>query len=71
MRRLALCSRLRYRNPLLFVLAVLLVFSTPSISLKQPPTLNKVEGANMEYTFDVVILRGGRGLYGNILVRVG
>ena len=66
-----MCSRLRYRNPLLIVLAVLLVFSTPSISLKQPPTLNKVVGANMEYTFDVVILRGGRGLYGNILVRIG
>jgi hypothetical protein len=44
---LALRSRLRYRNPLLIVLAVLLVFSTPSISLKQSPALDKVKGANM------------------------
>ena len=35
-------SRLRYRNPLLIVLAVLLVFSTVSISLKKSPALNKV-----------------------------
>jgi hypothetical protein len=36
-----------YRNPLLIVLAVLLVFSTPSISLKPSPALDKVKGANM------------------------
>lgn len=37
-------SILHYRNPRLIVPAVLLVFSTASISLKKSPALNKVGG---------------------------
>ncbi len=36
--------RLRYRTPLLIVLAILLVFSVLSLSLKRSPVLKKVEG---------------------------
>ncbi|MCX5893575.1 MAG: rod shape-determining protein MreC [Deltaproteobacteria bacterium] len=37
-------SRLRYRTPLLIVLAVLLVISVLSLSLKQSPALSRVQG---------------------------
>ncbi len=36
--------RLRYRTPLLIVLAVLLVFSILSLSLRQSPALTRVSG---------------------------
>ena len=43
-------SRLRYRTPLLIVLAVLLVFSVLSLSLKQSPALSRVQGLVISVT---------------------
>jgi rod shape-determining protein MreC len=42
--------RLRYRTPLLIVLAILLVFSVLSLSLKRSPILKKVEGLVVSVT---------------------
>ncbi len=68
--------RLRYRTPLLIVLALLLVFSVLSLSLKRSPVLKKVEGLVVTATAPGLkaleyLARSGKNFWQNYVYLVG